>query len=329
MMLVVCNVLVIGLGAALAIAFLSRTPTHWPWRREIQLFVLISPFIGLILGLPSVRNLQACVGGSVSPVLGSCIYGDTILSERLAALDGLMTLGMASLVLGAILLGVVRHLLLVRVMLRTTLMAPPELQTLAGRLATRLDVPQPRLRLRISDSPLALTYGLRRPTLVLSTWIVEHFDRRELEAVLAHELAHIARRDYLVLWLATICRDAFCYLPTGWIALKQLQSEKEVACDDLAIGITHSSLGLASALAKVWQQAIAAPSPSLAQSLAEAGDVIEGRITRLLEPQHSVALRHSRHAHPLTVQTTAVVGMLFSGTLLTLVMLTVMGCGLV
>ena len=329
MMLVVCNILVIGFGAALAIAFLSRTPTHWPWRRELQLFVLIAPLLGLILGLPSVRNLQACVSGTASSVPSYCLYGDAALSERLAALDGIMTLGMAALALVAIMSGVLRHLLLVRVMQRTTLMAPPQLQALAGRLATRLHVPQPRLRLRISDRPLALTFGLRRPTLVLSTWMVEHFDRRELEAVLAHELAHIARRDYLVLWLATICRDAFCYLPTSWIAYRQLQSEKEVACDDLAIGVTRSSLGLASALAKVWQQAIVAPPPSLAQSLAEANDVIEGRITRLLEPPQLTTSHHSTRARPLTVQFTAVVGLLSVGTLLTLAMLTVMGCGLV
>lgn len=326
MMLVMCNILVIGSGAAVALAFLYRAPTSWPWRREMQLFVLIVPLVGLLLGLPSVRNLQACVSGSASQ--GSCVYGNALLSERLAALDGLLTLGMASLVLGAILLGVSRHVLLMRVMQRTTLMAPPELQAFTGRLATRLDVSQPCLRLRVSDQPLALTYGLRRPTLVLSTWILERFDRHELEAVLAHELAHVARRDYLVLWLATICRDAFCYLPTSWIALKQLQSEKEVACDDLAIGITQSSLGLASALAKVWQQAIVAKPLGLAQSLAESDEVIEGRITRLLEPPQSTVSHHSTHVRPLTVQTAAVVGLLCFGTLLTLATLTIMGCGL-
>ena len=329
MMLVVCNILVIGLGATLAIAFLYRAPTQWPWRRELQLFMLTAPLVGLLLGLPSLRNLQACVGAFSSSAPGFCANGSAVLSEQVAVLDGLMNLGMASLVLGAIVLGVLRHVLLVRVMRRTTLMAPPELQTLAGHLAARLGVSQLRVRLRYSDQPLALTYGLCHPTLVLSTWMVEQFDRRELEAVLAHELAHIARRDYLVLWLALMCRDAFCYLPTSWIAYRQLQSEKEVACDDLAIGITQSSLGLASALAKVWQEAVVARPGSLAQSLADAGDVIEGRITRLLETAQSTASHPSTHARPLTIQITAVIGLLFVGTLLTLAMLTVMGCGLV
>lgn len=330
MILAVCNMLVIGLGSALAFVLLYRTPTQWPWRREIQLFVLIVPLVGLLFGLQSLRNIQSCIGGIASSAglaQGMCAFGGAMFSERMAALDGLMTLCMASLVIGAIALGILRHLLLVRFMRRTTLAAPSDLQALAGQLARRLGVPQPEMRLRVSDQPLALTYGLRRSTLVLSTWMVERFDPDELEAVLAHELAHSARRDYLVLWLATICRDAFCYLPTSWIALKQLRSEKEVACDDLAINITQSSLGLASALAKVWQQAVLVPTPSLAQSLADAINVIEGRITRLLEPSQLLSSHRSTHLRSLTVQITAVVGLLCFGTLLTGVLLTLIGCG--
>ncbi|HET8905690.1 MAG TPA: M56 family metallopeptidase [Ktedonobacterales bacterium] len=326
MMLVACNLLVTGLGAAVAVILLRRAPAHWPWRREVQLFVLTAPLVGLMLGIPSVASLQACVGGVVSPTQGLCVSGNTVLSERMAAIDGFMSLGMAAIVLGALVLGVVRHMLLLQVMKRTTLTAPPELQALTNHLAIQLGATQPRLRLRTLDQPLALTYGLRRPTLVLSTWMVNRFDRRELEAVLAHELAHVVRRDYLVLWLATMCRDAFCYLPTSWMALKQLQAEKEVACDDLAIDITQSPLGLASALAKVWQQAVAVPL-GLAQGLTEPNDVIEGRITRLLETPQSTTPPSSTYTRPLTVQIAAVVGMLMLGTILTLGMLVLMGCG--
>ncbi len=85
------------------------------------------------------------------------------------------------------------------------------------------------------------------------TWMIEHLDRRELEAVLAHELEHAARHDSLVIWFATVLRDAFFYLPTSRVAYHQLQHEKELACDDLAVGVTHWPLALASALAKAWQ----------------------------------------------------------------------------
>jgi beta-lactamase regulating signal transducer with metallopeptidase domain len=112
--------------------------------------------------------------------------------------------------------------------------------------------------------------------------MTEHLDQRELEAVLAHELGHVVRRDYLAIWLATLLRDAFCYLPTSWVAYRQLQQEKELACDELAIGATNRPLALASALAKTWQYALGERSPGLAQSLIGGNQLMENRIERLL-----------------------------------------------
>lgn len=112
--------------------------------------------------------------------------------------------------------------------------------------------------------------------------MVQHLDQRELEAVLAHELGHVVRRDYLVIWLATLLRDAFCYLPTSWLAYRQLQHEKELACDELAVGATNRPLALASALAKTWQDALGQRNPGLAQSLIGGNEVMENRIERLL-----------------------------------------------
>jgi beta-lactamase regulating signal transducer with metallopeptidase domain len=112
--------------------------------------------------------------------------------------------------------------------------------------------------------------------------MVEHLDQRELEAVLAHELGHVVRRDYLVIWLATLLRDAFCYLPTSWLAYRQLQHEKELACDELAVNVTNRPLALASALTKTWQYALGQRSPGLAQSLTGRSQLMETRIERLL-----------------------------------------------
>ncbi len=76
--------------------------------------------------------------------------------------------------------------------------------------------------------------------------------------------------------------DAFFYLPTAHIAYRQLQGEKELACDDLAVGVTKRPLALASALAKVWNYALGGPVPEAAQPFAEAGRDIEDRIARLM-----------------------------------------------
>jgi beta-lactamase regulating signal transducer with metallopeptidase domain len=205
--------------------------------------------------------------------------------------------------------------------------ASPELQALADRLASQLGAGRARLRLCVYDRPLALTCGVLRPTLLLSTWMVERLDQRELEAVLAHELAHAARHDYLVVWLATVLRDAFCYLPTSWAAYRQVQDEKEPVCDDLAIAATRRPLALASALAKVWQQAVVGSTFQPAQALVGPSDRIEGRIERLLAGSERPASRRYSRLCALGIGASALAGLLMVEAVNAAVMLVPMGCG--
>jgi hypothetical protein len=125
--------------------------------------------------------------------------------------------------------------------------------------------------------------------------MVEHLDEAELEAVLAHEVAHTARRDYLVAWLATVLRDAFFYLPAGRVAYRQIQEEQEPACDDLASGVTRRPLALASALVKSWQPSLGGAVPQAARGLVT-GTSIEWRVQRLLAGPPSGATRPQRGA---------------------------------
>jgi Zn-dependent protease with chaperone function len=240
-----------------------------------------------------------------------------------------LPLGMGLVALGGLGLGVVRLALMDGLVARRGMPAGPALQALADRLAERLGASRPRVILCACDRPLALTCGLWRPTMLLSTWMVEHLDPRELESVLANELGHVARRDYLVIWLATVLRDAFFYLPTSQAAYRQLQHEKELVCDDLAVGATHRPLALASALAKVWQHALDGHTFEGAQPLIELRESIQGRIERLLDAPRSVVSNPPPRGRAPSVGISALVGLLIlEGANLT-VMLAPMGCGLV
>src|SRR5260370_5168573 len=213
--MILCGLLVIAGGSAAALVALRRLP-QWAWRREVQLFVLAAPLLGVVLG--SIQR-SACGARGAS--------GCTPQSSL--SLDGLGHLMYAAMVLvavGALALGLARAVLLAWLATRGTRPAGAELQQRARRLPAELPIPALRVLLRHSGPPLALTFGFRRPTLLLSTWMVERLDRHELDAVLAHELAHIARRDYLVIWLATVLRDAFFYLPTSHAVYAQLPREK-------------------------------------------------------------------------------------------------------
>lgn len=327
MPLIACALLVITGANLLALVALRRFPT-WRWRREAQLAVLAAPLFGVFLGLVQV---SAC--------------GDLTCGVRpgfpVDAIGRVVIAAMALLVVGALGLGIGRALLLLWVVRRDAVPAGTDLERQANRLARALGVVEPRVRLRPSSEPLALTFGFRRPTLLLSTWMIEQLDRCELEAVLAHELAHAARHDYLVLWLATVLRDAFWYLPTSRMALALLHTEKEIVADDLALAVTHRPLGLAGALAKVWRHAVTPASPAAsaraasgsgalasAQGLVTAGELMHGRITRLLHDGAGDPIEPGqRHVVSLPVMTARVAGLLVGTGALLLVALVVMGCG--
>src|SRR5206468_1805635 len=115
---------------------------------------------------------------------------------------------------------------------------PAELQAMVDDLADRLGAPRAEVLVSPRNRPFANAAGFSRPTLLVSQWMLSQLDSRELASVFAHEIAHVARRDYLVGWLATLLRDAFYYLPTSRTAHRQLQRDKEIACDELAAGLT-------------------------------------------------------------------------------------------
>ena len=307
------SVLLVLLGGYVALAFLPRLRV-WARRRDLQFVVLALPLASLAL---SIAALHHFVGRA-------CFLGAPTWDYTLGVA---LPLGMGVIALGGVGLGIVRVALMARLIGRWGVPAGPELEARAVDLARQLGAPRPRVLVCVYGRPLALTSGLVRPTLLLSTWMVERLDRRELEAVLAHELGHAARHDYLMVWLATVLRDAFLYLPTSWGAYRQLQREKEPACDDLAIGATRRPLALASALAKVWGQTAGGTGLGLAQALADEDDAIEIRIDRLLGEPGAPPDRTGSRLMAIGVGISALAGLLALEGLAFAVMLAPMGCG--
>lgn len=76
----------------------------------------------------------------------------------------------------------------------------PELHDMVARLAQAAGLPKPRVAVVESDAPNAFATGrnAKNGLVAVTTGIVKILDRRELEAVLAHELGHIKNRDVLV-----------------------------------------------------------------------------------------------------------------------------------
>lgn len=144
-------------------------------------------------------------------------------------------------------------------------------------------------RMRLAIPPVAIApdcpggasaVGIRRPVIILDAGLAAGMDDEELEGVIAHELAHLRRRDNLVALALGIVRDLFFFVPGGRWALRQLHSERELAADQLAVRATQRPGALASGLLKVIE---ASRTSAPCSALMPSGSLV-GRVQHLVEP---------------------------------------------
>lgn len=132
---------------------------------------------------------------------------------------------------------------------------PVEVRRVVHRLAARMGVDAPPVGVADACAGGASVVGVRRPAIVLDADLVDRLDARELEGVVAHELAHVRRRDNLVALGLTLVRDVMFFVPGGRWALRQLLVEREMAADQLAVATTRRPGALAGGLLKVLEGA--------------------------------------------------------------------------
>jgi beta-lactamase regulating signal transducer with metallopeptidase domain len=156
---------------------------------------------------------------------------------------------------------------------------PPEvsLAETVLRLARRMSIDRPVRVLisRLADSPSVA--GWLRPVVLLPAASLLNLSVEQLEAVLAHELAHIRRHDYLVNVLQTLAETLFFYQPALWWVSSCIRNERELCCDDLAVEICGDPVGYARALTKLERLRVISPELVLSST---AGPLLR-RIQRL------------------------------------------------
>ena len=153
-------------------------------------------------------------------------------------------------------------------------------------LASRFAMPCPDLVLtRHSGIPFA--WYTTQARILMPRDLIERLDDEELEAVLAHELAHIKRGDSWSALLASLARDVMLFNPLAHWIHRALEPLREEACDDLAVTITGKPLALASSLLKAWRGQNETHTLTWGHALISSRHNLERRVTRLLTmPAH-------------------------------------------
>lgn len=147
-----------------------------------------------------------------------------------------------------------------------------------------------RVALRVADcaeGPMVM--GILSPAILLPAHVLTGVPPEHLRAVLAHELAHIRRHDYLVNLAQMLVETLLFFNPVVWWISRQIRVEREACCDALAVRHTGSAVEYARVLADFAARAAAAP--ALAMGGAPAEKPLLERILRILTPHARPALR--------------------------------------
>ena len=105
---------------------------------------------------------------------------------------------------------------------------------IAGDVARQYGLRRPPLLLESDRPALLVTWGFRHPRVILPADARTWPDDR-IRVVLAHEMAHVLRRDWLLQTTAEIVRCVYWFNPILWIACAQMRQESEQACDDTVL----------------------------------------------------------------------------------------------
>jgi beta-lactamase regulating signal transducer with metallopeptidase domain len=158
-----------------------------------------------------------------------------------------------------------------------------DLRAALPRLCRRLGIRRPVALLESAAVAVPAVVGWLRPLVLVPASALAGLTPQQLELILAHELAHVRRHDYLVNLMQAVVETLFFYHPAVWWMSRQVRREREHCCDDLAVAACGDRVEYARALA-VLAGLRAAP-PRLAPAATSAGrGVLLARIRRLIAP---------------------------------------------
>ncbi|MFN3998081.1 M56 family metallopeptidase [Algoriphagus sp.] len=156
-----------------------------------------------------------------------------------------------------------------------------QLEKILHRLAGKMGI-RPNVQLRTTDSGISpLTFDTFKPIILLPAGLLLHLSPAQLEAIIAHELAHVKRNDYLVNLMLSSLEVIFFFHPCYWWMNSTLKELRENAADDLVMKAGIEPKNLATSLAEVLNFAKQNP-PELALAAGKKRNPTLQRIKRML-----------------------------------------------
>jgi len=207
--------------------------------RSLSLMMLFSIFLWLLIGL--------------SFVVCFALYETYELQPEVAIRTALgITLLLA--IFGGLPLSLLLHRYSPRILLRNAKdLSEPRAQTATAfrTICRKVGVPDAELKISRVKLPISFVAEMGKPVVVISERLLSLLERDEIEAVLAHELAHVKNSDTALKAMVTAYRTALPQDPIIHLVEAAFHREREMVADETAVKATGKPLSLASALLKI------------------------------------------------------------------------------
>jgi len=154
-----------------------------------------------------------------------------------------------------------------------------QLQSAFARLLQQIQLQSTVLLLESAAVQVPTVIGWLKPVVLLPLTATTGLSNTQLEALLAHELAHVKRCDYLINLLQTLIETVLFYHPAVWWISSQIRNEREHCCDMIAVRLTANRELYASSLFGLAKTSCSVRRPIVA---ANGGNLVE-RIRRVLQ----------------------------------------------
>ena len=296
-------------GAVLGLVYAGLKPLCTSASARYRLGLLA---MAALAAAPVVTAIWCWPGNSAAPDDGTALLAVTIQAGQQAMADWQVKPLLPWLV-AAWLFGVVviamrsvwqwRRLMLV---VRGADAATAEWRARLQQLCERFELRRPVRLLFSTCAATPMLLGWIRPVILLPASMLSGFTPHQIELIIAHELGHVRRLDYLVNLLQVAVETVLFYHPVvHWIS-RDVRNAREACCDDLVLELAHGNrLAYARALAELEELRLAAP------ALGAAGGALLSRIRRIVgEPEMAEPLPRS-YALPLVLVCAAVFSLIW------------------
>ncbi len=149
------------------------------------------------------------------------------------------------------------------------------LQSMCEELNIRREV-QLRETFRV-HAPMVV--GVFKPVILFPIGLLANLPTEQVESILAHELAHIRRHDYLINLFQALVEILLFFNPAMWWISGKIKAEREHSCDDLAINMTGDTIAFVKSLARLEEWRLQGQSVAMSFTGQQKG--LLGRIQRL------------------------------------------------